>query len=386
MLHTDRRVTRSSLREKRAAGVDWTSYLLDNLERIAKKAYRLSSSGENALPASPASSSSAPPSEPSPISPVVHKRAVPPRPQVQVVIPKKTKPVPNVQRKPPTIPKPLSRLRTSQKAAAARKRSSIRRDAVASSQSTGRTSNSRLARCGPVEQYHAYTYIPYLPPDMKPDPPRRDPDDADPRFTDDDKVFFIHYLQWRLHKGAVPKKEALYAELAEQTPHHSAESWKRHWADVPELPDQIYIAARKREKEGGNAKRPPSSEHKRSDDSESESESESEDERSYVESEEESDAQSDQSKGAGENLGQSQSTSPVSAPNPRRQPPKPPKPRMKVPGLKVTEEDLRKMARYMVEKHAVWGQTSSTQGRWREFADRPEVRVLFLSLAMSASC
>lgn len=140
----------------------------------------------------------------------------PPRPQVQVVIPKKTKTVPNVQRKPPAIPKPLSRLRNSQKATAARKKSSIRRDAVTPSQSTGRTSNSRLARCGPVEQYHAYTYIPYLPPDMKPDPPRRDPDDADPRFTDDDKVFFIHYLQWRLHKGVVPKKEVLYAELAKQ--------------------------------------------------------------------------------------------------------------------------------------------------------------------------
>lgn len=56
------------------ASADWNTYLLDHLERIAKKAYHLYSSGENALPAT--SSASSPPSEPSPISPVVHKPAV----------------------------------------------------------------------------------------------------------------------------------------------------------------------------------------------------------------------------------------------------------------------------------------------------------------------
>ena len=36
-----------------------------------------------------------------------------------------------------------------------------------------------------------------------------------------------------------------------QTPHHNADAWRRHWDDAPELPDKIYIEARKRaEREG----------------------------------------------------------------------------------------------------------------------------------------
>ena len=33
------------------------------------------------------------------------------------------------------------------------------------------------------------------------------------KLTDDEKIFFIHWLRWRLREGRLPDKEALFEEL-----------------------------------------------------------------------------------------------------------------------------------------------------------------------------
>ncbi len=80
----------------------------------------------------------------------------------------------------------------------------------------GGSITSRSKRSAPVVEYHGETCIPYLPPGIKPKAPRRDPQPGHLRFTKEDKIFFIHYLKYRLRKGPVPSKEQLYRELAKQ--------------------------------------------------------------------------------------------------------------------------------------------------------------------------
>ncbi len=66
-----------------------------------------------------------------------------------------------------------------------------------------------------MTDFHAGTQIPPLTVYSKPKAPLHKP--GNNRFTDDDKVFFIHYLRWRLRReGPIPTRAVLYAELAEQ--------------------------------------------------------------------------------------------------------------------------------------------------------------------------
>ncbi len=79
----------------------------------------------------------------------------------------------------------------------------------------------RSRRGGPIPEYHAGTLIPPLVPWSRPKPPVRgsDNDHEGHRFTDEDKVFFIHFLKWHLSQGRgarIPEREDLYLLLARQ--------------------------------------------------------------------------------------------------------------------------------------------------------------------------
>ena len=74
----------------------------------------------------------------------------------------------------------------------------------------------RSKRGDPADNYHAGTHIPSLVAYSKPKaPPPRQPGIY--RFTNDEKVFFIQYLRWRVRRrGPIPTRSDLYAELAKQ--------------------------------------------------------------------------------------------------------------------------------------------------------------------------
>ncbi len=99
--------------------------------------------------------------------------------------------------------------------------SSIQRPATYedSDRSTQRSSSitssaSSARRSQPVPDFHADTFIPASTTFAKPTAPRRDPRDNS-LFTDDDKIFFIHFLRWRLQTGDVPARSVLEWELAQ---------------------------------------------------------------------------------------------------------------------------------------------------------------------------
>ncbi|TFK92893.1 hypothetical protein K466DRAFT_581468 [Polyporus arcularius HHB13444] len=116
---------------------------------------------------------------------------------------------------------------------------------ITTSASSRQLSTHRPKRRGSLLDYHDNTLIPPSITSHKPHAPD-DTQRGSFKFTDDDKVFFIHFLRWRLREGDVPEKDVLYEELAEETPHHDADSWRKHWDSAPSLPDRIYIDARKR--------------------------------------------------------------------------------------------------------------------------------------------
>ena len=230
----------------------------------------------------------------------------------------------------------------------------------------------RSRRGGPIPEYHAGTLIPPLGPSLHPKPPPRDSENVNEshKFSDEDKIFFIHFLKWYLRQGIVahiPDREELYLLLARQvsifrpfsdgddrsnlitrqTPHHNAEAWKRHWDDAPELPDKIYIEARKRaddEAIAGNPSLSPSSNEGGSEDG--------------IE--------------AADDEPLSESTSQVLN-QAQRAPRSPCPPKKTRRPERVTEEDLREMAQYKYERRGVWEGISSRTARWKEFAQRSRV-------------
>ncbi|PIL37074.1 hypothetical protein GSI_00766 [Ganoderma sinense ZZ0214-1] len=209
----------------------------------------------------------------------------------------------------------------------------------------------RSRRGGPIPEYHAGTLIAPLAPSSRPKPPVRDPDHdyESHRFTDEDKIFFIHFLKWYLGQGRgarIPERDDLYRLLARQTPHHNAEAWRRHWDDAPELPDKIYIEARKRADDAALAR--SASLSPSSDEDGSEDGSDVEDDGLFEES-------------TSPVLNQVQRISPT-----QRHPQKAAR------RFRVVEEDLRDMARYKYERRDVWDQLPNIKARWKEFAKRPQ--------------
>ncbi|TBU32858.1 hypothetical protein BD311DRAFT_785481 [Dichomitus squalens] len=236
----------------------------------------------------------------------------------------------------------------------------------------GGSAGYRPKRGSPVAEYHDETLIPPLPPHTKPKPPRRDPKNDNGRFTKEDKIFFIQYLHYRLDRGPVPSKEELYDELAEQTPHRTAASWKRHWDKACKLPNEIYIAARKRVQSSQSS--PVASSSKRSDSQAAQSsgdEPEPEDDSGCEPEEEEAEEEEEEEEeeaepGAGDHSEYRPThkrTGAVAAKTKRG--------KNHGPKHKITENVLRRMARYMVDKREGWDETTNN-ARWEEFASRPE--------------
>ncbi|KAI1789270.1 hypothetical protein LXA43DRAFT_1022027 [Ganoderma leucocontextum] len=169
--------------------------------------------------------------------------------------------------------------------------------------------------------------------------------DAGSKLTHDEKVFFVHWLRWRLRDGPLPEKETLFEELEAELPHRAAEMWKRHWASHCEVPDGLYIEARKRTRR----LTPLAATGEPREGSESESES--------------SDDQGSTYHAAARKPSQRSATTKIVTKTVRMG---------RAPGrLPVTDEDLRAMARYKSGKNGDW-ETLPHKPRWREFADRPE--------------
>ena len=147
--------------------------------------------------------------------------------------------------------------------------------------------------------------------------------------------------------------------------------WKRHWGAHCEVPDGLYIEARKRvEREGsrGGSPRlvpppaPTAREHRHRDSQGSESESESE-------SDDDDEGSTYRYRARPRKPSQPQAAA-TTAPAPK---PKP-KPMVRPQGgLPVTDEDLRAMARYRFAMGGDWDKQRFKIPRWQEFADRPEV-------------
>ena len=104
-------------------------------------------------------------------------------------------------------PRALSRLTTSD---------AVTPGSEPTTRDVGTSASYRSKRGDPVDEYHDEIRIPFLPPGVKPKAPRRNPRDDNPKFTKEEKIFFIHYLKYRLRKGPAPSKEQLCSELAKQ--------------------------------------------------------------------------------------------------------------------------------------------------------------------------
>ncbi|KAM5540429.1 hypothetical protein V8D89_005887 [Ganoderma adspersum] len=220
----------------------------------------------------------------------------------------------------------------------------------------GGSAASRSKRGGPIVEYHDEIRISYLPPGVKPKAPQRGLQSDNLRFTKEDKVFFIHYLKYRLRKGPVPSKEQLYRELAEQAPHHNVESWKRHWDNACTLPNEIYIQALKRV--NSRRQEPPHPQ------------------KALTESSEEEDESGEEEEDGDDATAAEFSDDPTS---------EPPASRTRAPTVKkaqggraprrckISDEDIRAMAQYIVEKRKCDGwEALKAPNRWEEFASRPE--------------
>ncbi|OJT04113.1 hypothetical protein TRAPUB_5158 [Trametes pubescens] len=207
-------------------------------------------------------------------------------------------------------------------------------------------SGSRRTRGEPVADFHAGTRIPFTEGRMKPSPPLAEDAGTGGRFTPADHRFFIHYLRWRLAKDPLVTREVLYDELAEQTPSHDADAWRRHWDNHPQLPDQVVIEAGKRAAVPRTSQRSDEPlQHTATGEGSAESAGEdgSDEEREQDE---------------GQNARPSTKRAPVRRPGKKR-------------GERtlVTDEDLRAMARYMLDQE--WS-LPGPKRRWQEFAERPE--------------
>ncbi|KAI0750766.1 hypothetical protein C8Q80DRAFT_530093 [Daedaleopsis nitida] len=185
-------------------------------------------------------------------------------------------------------------------------------------------------------EYHAHVYIPPLADYNKPRAPSRDPQGDIDTFSDDEKIFFIHFLRWRLREGPVPPKLVLWWELGREAPHHDHLSWKKHWEDNPSMPDRIYSEAR---------------------------------ERRDRETEMESNRSRTVSPPVTLRLYNKHSNHRGVHPCPSHN-----KSAARPTRRRVTDDDIKAMALYMVEKRRVWNKYTSHSGCWREFANRPQNR------------
>ncbi|KAH9899954.1 hypothetical protein C8Q73DRAFT_681533 [Cubamyces lactineus] len=219
---------------------------------------------------------------------------------------------------------------------------------------------TRRRRGSPVAMYHAGTRIPLWSErlSVKPTPPTWEKNDGS-KFTDADKTFFIHYIQWRMHNDPLITKPELYAELAEHAPHHDADAWKRHWDKWPQLPDKLFIEGRNRaypptqpsiSRPAGVPRRTQKGPAYEDNGDSKSSSGESEDENADARAPDKQASSSAPSAGSSAKKGVAKSRKYYQA---------------------VTEADLRAMALYMFENQPMWSDPSVTiTKRWTEFAER----------------
>ncbi|PCH33748.1 hypothetical protein WOLCODRAFT_160317 [Wolfiporia cocos MD-104 SS10] len=82
------------------------------------------------------------------------------------------------------------------------------------------------------------------PPTRSPTPPTRvEPAARGTKFTDEDKVFFVKFLQWELGRNPRLTRSELNRMLAEKVPHHSAHSWDNQWARCNGIAERLYSEA-----------------------------------------------------------------------------------------------------------------------------------------------
>ncbi|KAI0677166.1 hypothetical protein C8Q78DRAFT_1142026 [Trametes maxima] len=200
-------------------------------------------------------------------------------------------------------------------------------------------------RYSPVPVFHAGVRIPNSSPMVKPTPPKEGGGGS--KLTDEHKVYFIHYLRWRTNKSPTIARPAIYEELEKET-NYSADVWRLHWDKYPETPDQVCIEAYNRAVPPTQTARTtsvagPARASRKSQPSDSEDGSTSGD-----------------SDSGGEPSSSGEDSGPRGRSRKRRR-------------MRVTEEDLRAMAKYKVANYNTWNRTSRME-RWREFAERPENR------------
>ncbi|KAF9270042.1 hypothetical protein L218DRAFT_9026 [Marasmius fiardii PR-910] len=89
------------------------------------------------------------------------------------------------------------------------------------------------------------------PPSRSPTPPTKIvPHSRGNKFTEEDRVFFINYISWKLKNDSELSRNDLCELLAEKAPHHSSQSWYSYWSNHHDLPDKILAAAHGEEEDG----------------------------------------------------------------------------------------------------------------------------------------
>lgn len=147
--------------------------------------------------------------------------------------------------------------------------------------------------------------------------------------------------------------------LVTQAPHHNVDSWKQHWDNACTLPNEIYDQALKRV--NNRRQEPPHPQKTPVESSEEEDESGEEEEDGDATTAEFSDDTKSEPATRRTRAPTVKKAQGGGGGAPRR--------------CKISEEDVRAMAQYIVEKRQCDGwEALKAPERWEEFASRPEVR------------
>ncbi|KAH9853562.1 hypothetical protein C2E23DRAFT_821864 [Lenzites betulinus] len=261
--------------------------------------------------------------------------------------------IPNIPRVPPRPKSPapaLAQISVSTSAAADDKGTN-----TPSRSEKAPTPGSRSRRGERIADFHVMTLIPHT--DGRTKPTR--PAGRAGTFTDADRIFFIHFLRWRLAQDPLLAKDDLYEELAEEVPYHSADAWKRHWDNNPELPDRIFIEAGQGADKPKQASAPGPKPSLPSRPAMADGHCGHASDGGGGVDHNDNDSDDGDADGADQQGGGS-SESDTARLGGRRK--------------KVTHADMRAMARYMYEKMKAneWDPSASATQRWTEFAQRPQ--------------
>ncbi|KAH9899956.1 hypothetical protein C8Q73DRAFT_341116 [Cubamyces lactineus] len=190
------------------------------------------------------------------------------------------------------------------------------------------------------------------------------------KFTDADKIFFIHYLEWRM-QDVDPDitKSGLCEEVARYAPHHSGKSWMKHWRKHPQRADEIFS----RGHDNGSAVPPPRASPGTFTGTPSTSSTQKTNRAGERTSELEGESTLGSDSGGSYKPrgpdGRSTADPSVAISTKKKQWRTR---QMTMQKQAVTEADLRAMAQYRFEKYKGWPSYITCKERWRGFAERKE--------------